>query len=63
MLAFIWAESKNGVIGSHNQLPWHIPDDTSYFKQLTTNHPGLTANRVIQVSISSDQLRLVITGS
>ncbi|AMV61546.1 Dihydrofolate reductase [Pediococcus damnosus] len=48
MLAFIWAESKNGVIGSHNQLPWHIPDDTSYFKQLTTNHPVVMGRKTFE---------------
>ncbi|WP_412990274.1 dihydrofolate reductase [Pediococcus siamensis] len=38
MLAFIWAEDQNGIIGDDNHLPWRIPDDTQYFKQITTGH-------------------------
>ena len=33
----IVAMSKNGVIGSNNKLPWHIPEDLRYFKAITMN--------------------------
>lgn len=38
MLSIIVAESENHVIGKDNQLVWHLPADTSYFKKTTLNH-------------------------
>lgn len=35
IISLVAAMSKNGVIGAHNQLPWHIPDELKYFKSLT----------------------------
>lgn len=34
----IVAASENNVIGVDNRLPWHLPADLKYFKQLTTGH-------------------------
>ena len=30
------ALAKNGGIGYHHALPWHIPGDWSYFERVTT---------------------------
>ena len=38
MLSIIVAKAKNNVIGKHNQLLWHIPDDLKRFKKFTTGH-------------------------
>ncbi|ANZ58163.1 dihydrofolate reductase [Fructilactobacillus lindneri] len=38
MLAYIWAEAKNHVIGKNGNLPWNIPDDMKFFKEQTLNH-------------------------
>ncbi len=35
MTAIVAYAKKNRVIGSHNQLPWHLPDDLKHFKALT----------------------------
>lgn len=35
MINCIAAMSKNYQIGLNNQLPWHIPEDMKYFKELT----------------------------
>lgn len=35
MIAFLWAQAANGVIGKNGRLPWHLPDDLAYFKQQT----------------------------
>src|SRR5881409_3901568 len=32
------AMSLNRVIGSGGRIPWHLPEDFRWFKQLTTGH-------------------------
>ncbi|WP_251552358.1 dihydrofolate reductase [Neobacillus muris] len=39
MISFIVAMDRNGVIGKDNQLPWHLPEDLKFFKQVTMGHP------------------------
>ena len=34
----IAAVSLNGVIGAGNKIPWHLPEDFKWFKQITTGH-------------------------
>ena len=38
-LSVIVAVSSNHVIGYKNQLPWRLPADLKYFKQVTMGHP------------------------
>ena len=38
-LAVIVAAAENGVIGRNNTLPWHLPRDLRYFKQVTMGKP------------------------
>lgn len=38
MLSMIWAEDENGLIGKNGSIPWHLPADMHYFKQITINH-------------------------
>jgi dihydrofolate reductase len=35
MIYFIAAISENNVIGIHNKLPWHIPNDLKWFQMNT----------------------------
>ena len=37
-ISAIVAAAKNQVIGSGNQIPWHLPHDFKYFKRTTLNH-------------------------
>lgn len=37
-LKSIAAMSLNRVIGCGNKIPWHLPDDFKWFKQITTGH-------------------------
>lgn len=38
MLAAIWAQDKNGMIGRDGQLPWRLPNDLKYFKKMTVGN-------------------------
>lgn len=47
-LSFIVAASLNHVIGVNNTLPWHLPADLKYFKQLTTGHTILMGRKTYE---------------
>jgi len=38
-LVLIAAVAENGVIGSNNELPWHLPADLKHFKLMTLGKP------------------------
>lgn len=38
-LIIIAAVAANRVIGHHNTIPWHIPEDLTHFKTTTMGHP------------------------
>ncbi|MDE6708156.1 MAG: dihydrofolate reductase, partial [Oscillospiraceae bacterium] len=38
MINIIAAVAKNRVIGNDGHIPWHIPEDMAYFKNLTTGN-------------------------
>lgn len=38
MLAAIWAQDENGLIGKDDKLPWHLPNDLAFFKSTTENN-------------------------
>ncbi len=38
-LKLIFARARNGVIGYHNTLPWHLPEDLAHFKRTTMGCP------------------------
>jgi dihydrofolate reductase len=41
----ILARSVNGVIGKHNALPWHLPEDLAHFKRLTQGWPVIMGRK------------------
>lgn len=41
IISFVVAVAKNGVIGSHNDLPFYIPEDLKHFKEITKDHTVL----------------------
>lgn len=41
----IYARAANGVIGSNNALPWHLPEDMARFKRLTQGWPVIMGRK------------------
>ena len=35
MLAYVWAEDENQLIGKDDKLPWRLPADVKFFKDVT----------------------------
>ncbi len=63
LTTLIVAASKNNVIGENNRLPWHLPRDLAYFKQVTTGHPIIMGRKTYE-SIGKalpNRLNIVIT--
>lgn len=38
LVSLVVAATLNGVIGNNGGLPWRLPNDLAYFKQLTLGH-------------------------
>ena len=43
--SLVVAMARDGVIGDHNRLPWHLPEDLRHFKMLTMGHPILMGRK------------------
>ena len=41
----IYAQAANGVIGNHNTIPWHLPEDMARFKALTMGSPVIMGRK------------------
>ena len=41
----IYARAANGVIGNHNAMPWHLPEDMAHFKRLTQGWPVIMGRK------------------
>jgi len=44
-LKLIFARARNGVIGQHNALPWHLPEDLAHFKRTTLGCPVIMGRK------------------
>ena len=44
-ISIIVAVAENNVIGKNNQLVWHLPTDTKYFKDKTNGHCIMTGRK------------------
>ncbi len=47
-LSLLVAADVNNVIGKNNQLPWHLPNDLKYFKNLTWAMPILMGRKTFE---------------
>jgi dihydrofolate reductase len=45
IISFVVAADEGNVIGKNNSLPWHLPNDLRYFKNLTWGMPILMGRK------------------
>jgi dihydrofolate reductase len=48
ILSLLLAADENNVIGKDNRLPWHLPNDLKYFKNLTWGMPILMGRKTFE---------------
>jgi dihydrofolate reductase len=48
IISLLVAADESNVIGKNNQLPWHLPDDLKYFKNLTWGMPVLMGRNTFE---------------
>jgi dihydrofolate reductase len=48
IISFVVAADEGNVIGKANQLPWHLPNDLKYFKNLTWAMPILMGRKTFE---------------
>lgn len=48
ILSLLVAADENNVIGKDNQLPWHLPNDLKYFKNLTWALPIVMGRKTFE---------------
>ncbi len=41
----IWAQSRDGIIGDGQSMPWHLPEDLAHFKVTTMGAPVIMGRR------------------
>ena len=48
ILSLLVAADENNVIGKNNKLPWHLPNDLKFFKNLTWAMPILMGRKTFE---------------
>ena len=48
VLNLIVAVAKNNVIGMTGKMPWHLPAELAYFKQVTMGHPIIMGRKTFE---------------
>ena len=44
-VGLIWAQTRGGVIGRDNAIPWRVPEDMALFQRITAGHPVVMGRR------------------
>ena len=44
----IFAMSQNRVIGKDGKIPWHIPEDFKFFKEITLGHRVIMGRKTLE---------------
>lgn len=65
MLSLCVAMDENGLIGSNNALPWHLPADLKHFRKMTIGKPIIMGRKTYE-SIGHalpERLNIVLTNN
>lgn len=64
IISLVVAASTNNVIGVKNQLPWHLPNDLRFFKNLTWAMPVVMGRKTFQSMGKAlpGRMNIVVTG-
>ena len=65
MLNLIVAVAKNNVIGLAGKMPWHLPAELAYFKQVTMGHPIIMGRKTFESigRVLPGRRNIVVTGN
>ena len=45
LISLVVAVAENGVIGAHGDVPWRIPSDLRYFREVTMGKPVIMGRK------------------
>src|SRR5699024_3299505 len=45
VIGVIWAQAQGREIGAEVAMPWHVPEDLAYFRQVTRGSPVVMGRR------------------
>ena len=48
MLIYIWAQDEQGLVGKDNTLPWRLPNDWKFFKEVTMGQTILMGRKTFE---------------
>ncbi|MGY3749467.1 dihydrofolate reductase [Vagococcus acidifermentans] len=48
MIAAIWAQDEQGLIGKNHKLPWYLPNDLKFFKKMTENNTVVMGRKTFE---------------
>lgn len=48
MLIYIWAQDEQGLVGKDNTLPWRLPNDLKFFKEVTMGQTILMGRKTFE---------------
>lgn len=60
---FIVAADQNNIIGKNGSIPWHVPEDMSFFRNMTLTHIVIMGRKTFESLSSplSNRITIVIT--
>ena len=48
MLIYIWAQDERGLVGKDGTLPWRLPNDFKFFKEVTMGQTILMGRKTFE---------------
>ncbi len=48
LISLVVAVAQNGVIGANGRIPWYLPDDLKWFRQVTMGKPVLMGRKTYE---------------